>query len=269
MTFPRWSVPGNWIKNWPERMKLSGRNVLITGAARRIGREIALTLAGRGANLLLHYRDSRREARGLQEEIRKRGVRCEILCCDFSPRGGAGLERRAAGFIQKAERKLGPLDVLIHNASLYFSTVFGEVREKSWDELLGVNLKTPFFLSQAAGRLMFRRKCGKIINLTDSAVANPANGYAPYTISKAGLAAMTICLARELAPHVQVNAVAPGPILPPPGMKAPRRAKVTERTLLKRFGTPADIAQTVLYLIEGTDYVTGAVIPVDGGCAAA
>ena len=239
--------------------------MLITGAARRIGREMALALAGRGANLLLHYRDSKIEARALQEEIREFGVGCEILGCDFSPRSSGSLEKRAADFIQNAERKLGLLDVLINNASLYFPTPLGKVRESDWDELLGVNLKAPFFLSQAAGCSMLQRKRGKIINLTDGAAANPVNGYAPYMISKVGLTAMTVCLARELAPYVQVNAVAPGPILPPKGMKAPRMAKVTERTLLKRFGTPADIAQTVLYLIEGTDYVTGAVIPVDGG----
>ncbi len=249
-------------------MQLKGKNALITGAAKRIGRAVALALARRGANLLLHFRESEREARGLQKEIRQLGVLCEVLGCDFSTQVPGGLKKRAHDFIQTAEKTLGPLDILINNASLYFSTPLAQVREKDWDELLGVNLKAPFFISQAAGQRMLLRRRGKIINVTDWAVAKPPLGYAPYTISKAGLASMTLCLARELAPHVQVNAVAPGPILPPAGMKPVRAARMAAQTLAKRFGDPEDIAQAVLFLTEGSDYVTGAVIPVDGGSSA-
>ncbi len=247
-------------------MNLRGKNVVITGAAKRIGREIALTLAQRGANILVHHRSSAREAAGLCRQIRTLGVTAETVACDFGR--SAGLAAAVQKFWRKAEKAIGSVDVLVNNASLYYSTAFGKVTEKAWDELLAVNLKAPFFLAQAAGRSMLKRKRGKIISLADWALARPRRGFLPYTASKAGLVSMTLSLAVDLAPHVQVNAVAPGPILPAAGAKASENAKVVQQTLLKKFGTPRDIARAVLFLIE-SDYVTGAVIPVDGGSSIA
>lgn len=242
-------------------MDLHGKNILITGAAKRIGREIALTLAEREANILVHYHHAAAEASALCREIRILGVNAETLSCNFA----RATESSLKNFWRAAEKKIGPIDVLINNASLYDPTPFGKVREKDWNELLSVNLKAPFFLAQEAGRGMLKRKRGKIINLLDWAITRPRPGYLAYTASKAGLQALTAGLARELAPHVQVNGVAPGPILPAKGASAGQNAKVLQQTLAKRFGSPQDIARTVLFLLEGTDYITGAVIPVDGG----
>lgn len=245
-------------------MNLKGKNVLVTGGAKRIGREIALAVAQKGAHVLLHYSASEREASALCRKIESLGVKAVYLPCDFAQHGGSGLAAHIQKFWRSAEKSLGPIHVLINNASLYYPTPFGAVTEKAWDELMAVNLKAPFFLAQEAGRRMLKRRQGKIINLADWALARPRRGFLPYTASKAGLASMTLSLAVDLAPHVQVNAVAPGPILPAFGATPNANAKVIQQTLLKRFGKPSDIARAVLFLI-GSDFVTGAVLPVDGG----
>jgi len=242
-------------------MDLRNKNVLITGAAKRIGREIALSLARRKANIFVHYHRSGRAAAALCKEICAASVRAEMAACDFS----RATETRVRSFWRTVENKIGPVDILINNASLYVPAVFGKIREKDWNEMMNVNLKAPFFLSQEAGRGMLKRKSGKIINLLDWAIEQPRQNYLAYTASKAGLQALTVGLASELAPHVQVNGIAPGPILPVRGATAKENARVSRQTLAKRFGSPQDIAVAVLYLIEGGDYVTGAVIPVDGG----
>jgi len=247
-------------------MNLKGKNVLITGGAKRIGREIALAAAQKGANVLLHYSASEREAGALCRKIESLGVKAGFLACDFAQHGGAGLAGHVQKLFRTAEKSFGPIHVLINNASLYYPTAFGSVTEKAWDELMAVNLKAPFFLAQEAGRKMVKRRQGKIINLADWALARPRRGFLPYTASKAGLVSMTLSLAVDLAPHVQVNAVAPGPILPAFGATPSTNAKVIQQTLLKRFGKPSDIARAVLFLIA-SDFVTGTVLPVDGGAS--
>ncbi len=244
-------------------MQLAGKNILITGAAKRIGREIALTLAREGARILLHYHDSHSEALQVKKEIEKTGAEAVLLAADFS--AGRGLVSGVQTFVRSIERAVKRIDVLINNASIFYSVPFGKISEKNWDDFLTVNLKAPFFLSQEIGKKMLKQKSGTIINLLDWTVERPSPDYLPYVISKAGLLAATKGLAKALAPHVQVNGIAPGPILAPEGSSKKHKHSVAEKTLLKRFGSPKDIAQTVKFLVTGTDYVTGAVIPVEGG----
>ncbi|HXV27832.1 MAG TPA: SDR family oxidoreductase [bacterium] len=245
-------------------MDLHGKNVLITGSARRIGREIAIKLARSGACLLLHYNHSESQARSLKKEIESLSAKALLFRCDLSPRGKP-LVSTLQTFFKQLNRAVPRIDILINNASVFYPTPFGKITEKDWDHFMTVNLKAPFFLSQAVGQRMLRQKSGKIINLLDAAVSRPQADYLPYAISKAGLWTATAGLAKALAPYVQVNGIAPGPILPSKGMTPRGRRAIVKKTLLKRFGHPEDIAEAVRFLIEGTDFITGTVIPVDGG----
>lgn len=250
-------------------MVLHGKNVLITGAARRIGRETALTLAQSGARILIHYNRSRSEAEVLRSQIVRSGGKALLFHADFSKTKNLSAEiKKFAGAIY---RKAGNVDVLVNNASIFYPTPIQKMTEKDWDAFLTVNLKSPFLLSREIGLRMKRQKTGKIINLIDSAAERPSADFLPYGISKAGLLAATRGLAKALAPYVQVNGIGPGPILPPEfarGKKAAVKAAAS-KTLLKRFGNPRDIAQTVKYLAESTEFVTGVFLPVDGGASIA
>jgi pteridine reductase len=245
-------------------MKLQGKTVLVTGAARRIGREIALTLAKDGADVVAHYNHSRREAEVLCKEIRALGRIAWPVRCDFSKMSGSTASS-VSKLVRDIYRKAKKIDILVNNASLFYPTPLGKISDKNWDAFMTVNLKVPFFLAQEIGLKMMRQKWGKIINLVDWSIQRPDKDFLPYAISKAGLANSTIGLARNLAPYVQVVSIAPGPILPSAGMTAAGRRKVIRKTLLKRFGGTADIAETVRFFAANTNYMTGAFIPVDGG----
>lgn len=239
---------------------------MITGAAVRIGREIALTLASRGASIVIHYHDSAKPARQLAQEIEMLGARAFLISADFSHRVGA-LVPSLQEFVRNVERAAGKIDVLINNAAIFYPTPFGKIVEKDWDAFLTTNLKAPFFIAQEFGKKMAARKSGKIVNLVDWTALRPAANYLPYAISKAGLWAATTGLAKALAPHVQVAGIAPGPILPAKGSSAKEQKQVASKTLLKRFGHPREIAQAIRFFIEDTDFVTGAMIPVEGGAS--
>jgi NAD(P)-dependent dehydrogenase (short-subunit alcohol dehydrogenase family) len=159
----------------------------------------------------------------------------------------------------------GRLDVLVNNAALFYKTPFGEISEKDWDTFHTLNLKSAFFMAQSASRYMLKHKSGKIINIGDSSADSPFPAYLPYSISKAGIVAMTKGLAKALAPHIQVNCVNPGPVMIPEGYSEEDRQSAIQKTLLKREGSGKDIAKTIRFLLEGSDYITGAIIPVDGG----
>ena len=245
-------------------MKIHNKIVLITGAALRLGREIALSLASGGAEIIIHYNRSRGPAERLKNQIEDLGRAAHLLACDFNTRG-AGTEKKIQTFVKKIYGLVPRVDILINNASIFHPTPVGKIHENTWDEMLNVNLKVPFFLSQEIGMRMKKKGRGKIINIVDSMIARPKAGYLPYNVSKAGLHMMTVTLAKALAPEVQVNSVAPGPILPVKGMTPKQKKAVADKTLLKRFGDPQDICAAVEFLVEGTDYVTGAFIPVEGG----
>lgn len=242
-------------------MNLNKKVVLVTGAAKRLGREIALTLAGQGATILIHYHSSVKDAKSLQKEIQSLGSQAFLCPFDFGDRR-AGLQKRIRSFVKNLPV---PVDALVNNAAIYYPTPFGKIKEDEWDDFLTTNLKSPVLLAQEIGSQMLKRRRGRIVNLVDVAGENPFMNYLPYSVSKAGLIAATKSLAKELAPYVTVNAVAPGPILEPSqGISVALKKKIADTTLLKRFGQARDIAEAVRYLLEA-DFVTGQVLAVDGG----
>lgn len=240
-------------------MDLSGRVSLVTGAARRVGRAIALGLARRGSRLAIHYRKSRDEAAEVTERIRQDGGEAHPFQADL--RQGESCTR----LVDDVVSHFGGIDVLVNSASTFERTPLGEVTDGAWDDLLSVNLKASFFCSQAAGLRMKGRGGGKIINVADVAALRPWIDYVPYSVAKAGVVALTRALSRALAPEVQVNAVAPGTILPREGTPAEEVERWGQETLLGRIGTPQEMVGAVLFLLEGGDFITGEVILLDGG----
>ncbi|MBI4227839.1 MAG: SDR family oxidoreductase [Candidatus Omnitrophica bacterium] len=240
-------------------MKLRGAVALVTGGAVRVGRAIAVALADRGATVAMTYRTSSVEAEAVVRSIRKRGRKALAIRADQSDIA----QIRAA--VRTIERQFGRIDVLVNSASNFYPTPFLTATAAQWDDLHAVNLRAPFFWTQAVAPGMARRRRGVVVNIADVSAFNPWTAYLPYCVAKAGVVALTRGLAKALAPHVRVNAVAPGPILPPPGLSRAERRRAAAKTLLKRWGSPDDIARTVLYLVEGSDFVTGQVIAVDGG----
>jgi pteridine reductase len=241
-------------------VNLTGKTALVTGAAKRLGREIALGLAGRGANIVLHYHTSAAEARQTVAAIRRLGV--EALAVQADQTNARQVHRAVA----KALQHFGDIHVLINSAAVYQKTPFDTLTEQHWDLHLEANLKGPFLFSLEVGRHMKARQLhGKIINFADWAAWRPYADYLPYCVSKAGVIALTKSLARALAPRVQVNAIAPGPVLLPPDTTPRQRRQIVAATLLKRLGSPADIVNAVLFLLEGSDFITGHTLVVDGG----
>jgi len=241
-------------------VELAGKVALVTGAGgARLGRAIALAIASRGAAIGVHYRSNERGALELVAEIERSGGRAAIFRAD--------LERppEIEALVGSVVSTLGGLDVLVSNASVFRRTPFATTTERDWDEALDTNLKAPFLLARAAAPHLGARGPGKIVHVADTSALRPWPEYIPYCVSKAGLIALTQGLARALAPQVLVNAVAPGPVLPPEGASEEEVRRAIARVPLGRVGSPGDVAAAVLFLLEGSDYVTGAVIPVDGG----
>lgn len=241
---------------------LQGKSVLVTGGAKRVGAAVCRRLHGAGANVVIHYRSSRDEAAGLAGELNR--VRA----------GSATLARadlldiaRLPELVQAAVEAYGRLDVLVNNASSFFPTPVGHIDETAWNDLIGTNLKAPLFLSQAAAPEL-REARGCIVNVTDIHAQRPMGGYLVYSVGKAGLAALTQALARELGPQVRVNAVAPGAIIWPEGDEwhdGKLQAEILDTVFLKRIGEPDDIARAVAFLVCDAPYVTGQTLAVDGG----
>ncbi|MBI4386621.1 MAG: SDR family oxidoreductase [Elusimicrobia bacterium] len=241
-------------------MKLQGKVAVVTGAAKRVGRAIAGALAQRGARLAIHYNRSRREAQRLADEIKTTYDREAVLFkADLS---NAGQVRKLG---QAVLRRFGDVHVLVHSASAYERTPFEKAEIEDWDAHLETNLRAPFFLSQTLGPAMKKAGEGKIIHLADWAAKRPYIDYIPYCVSKAGLLCLNAALAKALAPEVQVNAVLPGPVLLPEGTSPKLREAIRQATPVKRLGNPEDVVRAVLFLIEGSDFVTGAELAVDGG----
>ncbi len=236
--------------------------VLITGGARRVGAVIARHLHAHNMRIIIHYRSSAKEAQALCDELNKiRADSAAILSADLNN------TQTLSPLIQAAQQIWGTLDVLINNASNFYPTPLGTVTEQQWDDLSASNLKGPFFLAQAAAPLLTQQQ-GCIINLVDIRARQPLKDFSAYCIAKAGLLMLTKVLAKELAPQVRVNAIAPGVVLWPDDENEydeSTRTRILARTPLKRAGTPEDIAKTALFLINQADYITGQVIAVDGG----
>ena len=241
-------------------LALAGKVALITGAAHRIGAQIARSLHNEGAHIVLHYRRSRAGAESLRGELE--GARPDsVSLVQADLHAIAELPALVEGIRQQS----GGLDILVNNASSFYPTYLGEVTEQQWDDLIGSNLKGPFFLSQEAAPLLAERY-GCIVNIVDIHGERPMKGYPVYSMAKAGVAMMTLALARELAPAVRVNGVAPGAILwPEQSLDEAAKREILDRIALGRPGEPADIARTVLFLVKDAPYITGQIIAVDGG----
>jgi len=234
--------------------------VLVTGAARRIGAAIARELHSRGARVLIHFHHADAAAGTLVDELNA-GRPDSADCHGADLREPAQLEMLA----DAARRRWGRLDGLVHNASSFYPTPVGATTAAQWDDLMGTNLRAPYFLTQALAPAL-RASRGAVVNLVDIHAERPLKDHPVYSAAKAGLAMMTRALARELAPDVRVNAVAPGAILwPERPMSTQARERIVERVALKRSGTPEDIARTVAFLLFDAPYVTGQVLAVDGG----
>jgi len=239
----------------------SGAQVaLITGGAHRIGAVIARRLHEEGLNLVLHYRHSAEAARALQTVLNtQRPNSVELIQSDLL--NVDAVEE----LIMRAASHWGRLDILVNNASSFYPTTIGSVTPAVWEDLIGTNLRAPFFLAQAAAPFL-QKVGGSIVNIVDIHADRPLKNHPVYSIAKAGLVMLTKAMARELGPHVRVNAIAPGAILwPEAGLAEEAKLEIIRRTALKRQGHPQDIANTLVFLVRDADYITGQVITVDGG----
>jgi pteridine reductase len=240
---------------------VQGKVVLITGGAKRLGATICRRLHVAGASLMLHYRASAGEARLLQAELNhQRKDSVALIQADLLDLG------KLPSLIDQTVQIFGRLDALVNNAASFYPTPVGEITADDWETLIGANLRAPLFIAQAAAPAL-RKAQGAIVNITDIHAERPLKNYVLYSVAKAGLVGLTRSLARELAPEVRVNAVAPGPILWPDDdtFDELSRQRIISHTPLKREGTPDDVARAVHFLLAEATYVTGETINVDGG----
>ena len=236
------------------------RVALITGSARRVGATIARTLHAAGYDLALHYRASIADV--------------QVLCAELEAvRAGSTLTLQAEladtatlpGIVEKCILRFGRLDALVNNASSFFPTPIGTVTPQQWDDLFTSNARAPLFLAQAAAPHL-RAAHGAIVNIVDIYAQRPLAGHPVYSMAKAALAMMTLALARELAPEIRVNGVAPGAVLWPESGKAyADQTELVSRTPLRRTGTPGEVAKAVLFLLRDATFTTGQILAVDGG----
>jgi pteridine reductase len=239
---------------------LTNKVVLITGAAQRIGAEIARTLHRQGASIAIHFRQSADAAQQLKGELEaQRANSCALIQADL------GDSSAYAEIIDQCISHFAKLDVLINNASSFYATPVGQITLADWDDLMASNLKAPLFLSQAAAPHLHRTE-GCIVNIVDIHAERPLKNFTVYCVAKAGLAMLTKSLARELGPEVRVNAVAPGAIMwPEHKMADDTKSDILSRTALKRQGNPSEIAKAVLFLVRDATYTSGHILTADGG----
>lgn len=243
-----------------DALPLAGQTALVTGGARRVGAEIVSHLHAAGARVAIHCHHSRAEGEALAATLNS-GRR------DSAAVFAADLLRSEAipPLVGEVTRRFGGLDILVNNASAFYPTPFGELNDAQWNELMGSNLKAPLLLAQAAAGEL-RRAHGLVVNIVDIHGLRPLPGYIIYSTAKAALLHLTRALARELAPEVRVNGIAPGPVLwPEAGTDAAQRQAIIDSTLLQRAGSPADVARAVRFFAADAPYVTGQILAVDGG----
>lgn len=238
---------------------LAHQVALVTGAGRRIGKVIALTLAHAGASVAVNYNRSASEARQSVREIEAVGAEALALRADVSK------PAQVQTMLRAVDRRFGRLDVLVNNAGVFFASSWDKLNERDWDRVLGINLKGPFFCAQAAARLMMRQGGGRIINISSLGGLRAWPNHLHYCSSKAGQIMLTRCLAKALGPRITVNSVAPGTILFPGEKPSAGQRQSLPLTPLRKAGRPEDVAATVLFLATTAEFITGQVIPVDGG----
>jgi NAD(P)-dependent dehydrogenase (short-subunit alcohol dehydrogenase family) len=236
-------------------MDMKAKVALITGSAKRIGRA---TVGRRQASVAIHYRSDESEANETLRLVRQAGGQAATFQAEL--RNPAEI----SGMFDDVARVFGRLDILVNNASVFSQRAVRETTPEYWDEQMDINAKAPFFVAQRAAEMMLSGEGGKIINLVDVAGEVIWPAYFAYSVSKAALIAVNRGLAKAYAPKIQVNAIAPGPVLVPEYYTEEQKKIAVERTLLKREGSPQDIVNAVVFLIEN-DYITGEVIHVDGG----
>ena len=236
------------------------KTIFITGAAKRIGKEIALTFKELGWNIIIHYNSSKKDADDLANQINKDNPNSAKTV-----QGNLDIKEDVQKILSEVSETFPSIDVLVNNASTFYPTPIDEISEDHWDKLIGSNLKGPLFLIQGLKEKL-KRSNGSIINITDTNLTKGVANYSIYSAAKAGLEAVTKGLARELAPEIKVNAIAPGAMLEPPDVRwtEEQKNKVVESIPLKRMGSEKDIANAVKFLAHSA-YITGQIIKVDGG----
>jgi pteridine reductase len=239
-------------------MDLNGKTALVTGGAVRVGKAIALALAGAGADVVINYHSSADAAIQTVAEIEALGRRALAVKADVSQ------GNQVQALVDAAMERMGRLDVLINSASLWRRTPWAELDEAAWDQLVDIALKGPFLCARAAAPHLTAHGDGAIVNIVDLSAIIPFRNYLPHSAAKAGLVNLTYSLAMELAPAVRVNAIAPGPVLPPPEYTEQQVQAAARRTLIGRWGAAEDVAQAVVFLAQAP-YITGVILPVDGG----
>ncbi|MEE8170565.1 MAG: SDR family oxidoreductase [Phycisphaerae bacterium] len=238
---------------------LTGRVALVTGAARRVGRAIALKLADAGCDVAIHYHTSRSEAEAAAKRIRGIGRRTTLLQTDLTD--AVAVEALPSRVVSE----LGRLDILINNAAIFERVPLEKLAAAAWQRALSVNLIAPALLARAAAPHLRKSGSGCIVNLTDILAERPEPAYLAYCAAKAALISLTRGLAAALAPHVRVNAVSPGVAEFPDDYDEAQRTRILQRVPMRRAGSPRDVAATVLFLVRDAGYVTGTVLSVDGG----
>ncbi len=240
-------------------MDLKGKVVLVTGGAKRLGRAISIGLAQKGARIAIHYNRSGEEAKDTLETITDKGGEGCLFQADLIR------EEEVLKVIQNVSNHFGAVDILINNAAIFEEGSFFTTTPENWDRHVNINLKAPFFLSQKFAEQVPENGKGKIIQITDFRGVRPGIGHFAYTVTKSALIAMTKSMAKVLAPHITVNALALGAILPPEGMGETYFEKKIEGIPLKQSGEPSDVVSAVQYLLEGAEFMTGTTLVLDGG----
>ena len=239
-------------------MDPKGKTALVTGGAHRVGKAITLALARAGANVVINYHASAAAAEATAAEVSALGVGALSARADVSDR------QQVEAMVARAGERFGSIDILVYSASRFEKTPFPTQDTTAWHRVTDILIHGSFYCATAVAPLMLERGEGTIVNIVDLSAWEPWHNFAAHSVGKAGLMALTRQLALELAPTVRVNAVAPGPVLPPPNYDEAQTARAAQRTLLNRWGVADDVAQAVMYLVQA-DYVVGEVIIVDGG----
>lgn len=239
-------------------MDVRGKTALITGGAHRVGGAMTRALAAVGANVVINYRSSADAAEAMAEEVRALGIGALPFQADVTDAA------RVQVMVDTATERFGSVDVLINSASFFKPTPFPMDDFADWHYVTNILLDGPLYCANAVASGMLERGRGVIINIIDLSAWEPWPNFAAHSVGKAGLLALTRQLALELAPDVRANAIAPGPVLPPPEYSDEKIERTGKKTLLNRWGSPQDVVDAMLYLVN-TDYVTGEVITVDGG----
>jgi NAD(P)-dependent dehydrogenase (short-subunit alcohol dehydrogenase family) len=242
-----------------QTVELHGKVAIVTGGSVRLGKAIALCLAEEGVKIGLHYNQSARQAEGTLEDITSLGSTGMLIQADFRQPLQA-----AETIVEKTLSEFHRVDILINSAAIFEESVFSSVTEDHWDRHFDVNLKAPFFLCQKFAQHLEHGERAQIVNISDWRGTRPGNDHPVYTLTKSALVAMTKSLALHLAPDVQVNAIAPGAILPPQGSDQNYLQQAAERIPLRQTGTPQDVTKALLYLLR-SDFITGEVLHVTGG----